>query len=567
MNTIRILPEDLRNKIAAGEIVERPASVLKELAENAIDAGGTRIVADIEEGGRRLIRVTDNGHGMTPDDARLSFERHATSKLKEEADLEAIKTLGFRGEALPSIASVSRVKLVTAPSNTTRAVEVRVEGGSIKQVRPTAAPAGTMVEVADLFYNTPARKKFMKATSTELSHTVHVIQQLALPHPEIHFRLTHNGKDLLDVPSVKTLRERVLQIVGQDWFDQLLELSPRPGLLKLDGFVSSPPFSLASRDQQQFFVNRRVVRSPLLNHALTTAYDTSMMKGRYPVAFLFLEVPFDTVDVNIHPTKREVRFRDQQQIHDAVHRIVQDRLRPTRLTAVTHPAPGVVYDGWQKASAALPVGEPAESYLKGKEFRPPVQGALSSSILPLGQIHQTYIVAQVEGELHIIDQHAAHERLLFDRMMAQLEGQQLSVQPLLFSETVELSQAMALRLKEILPDLKTVGLEVEEFGPRTFLIHTMPAVLGPVDGRKLLLDLIEDLGVEKSAQPLNATLQQVMASMACHGAVKAHQDLGLKQMQGLLEDLSTTSASTCPHGRPIRVTFTPSDLEKMFRRK
>lgn len=583
MNRIHILPEGLRNKIAAGEIVERPASVLKELVENAIDAGGTRIVADIEEGGRRLIRVTDNGRGMTPEDARLSFERHATSKLKEEADLEAIKTLGFRGEALPSIASVSRVKLVTAPSNTAGAVEVRVEGGSIKQVQEAAAPVGTMVEVADLFYNTPARKKFMKASKTELFHIVHVMQQLALPYPEIHFRLTHNGKDLLDVPSVKTLRERVLQIAGPDWFDQLLELSPWPGLLKLDGLVSNPPFSLTSRDQQQFFVNRRAVRSPLLHHALTAAYDTSMMKGRYPVAFLFLEVPFDAVDVNIHPTKREVRFRDQQQIHDAVRRCIQDRLKRQTASSQGQTARSPKTTGhpviYPLPGESVPLSVSREQVAQFTAYGSQLTTASGSHnsellILPLGQIHQTYIVAQVEGELHIIDQHAAHERLLFDRLMAQLDAQQLSVQPLLFSETVELPQAMALRLKEILPDLKTVGLEVEEFGSKTFVIRTLPALLGPVDGRKLLLDLLEDLE-EGSPQawsgtttkPLSASLQQVMASMACHGAIKAHQDLGLKQMHGLLEDLRAASASTCPHGRPIRVTFSRSDLEKMFRRK
>jgi DNA mismatch repair protein MutL len=577
MNKIHILPEALRNKIAAGEIVERPASVLKELIENAIDAGSTRIVAEVEEGGRRLIRVTDNGHGMTPEDARLAFERHATSKISGESDLEAIGTLGFRGEALPSIASVARVRLVTASASggdpSSKAVEIVVEGGVMKRVIETAAPPGTRVEVSALFYNTPARQKFLRAPATELSHIVQVMQQLALPYPEIHFRLTHNGQELLDAPAVKTGRERVLQVAGPDWLDQLLSVTAQSATLKLVGFVSKPPFS-SSRDHQHFFINRRAVRSPLLARALIEAYDTAMMKGRHPIAFLFLDVPLNSVDVNVHPAKREVRFRDQRGVFDFVHQSIKGRLSVSPISSHGErkpEAPSASPDAIDQEPAdvgrAVSVGDPGESYFAQEAVHVPVQGVLTPSIFPLGQIHQTYIVARVEDELQIVDQHAAHERLLFDRLMTQLEEQRIAIQPLLFPETVELPQAVALRLKEILPSLKAAGVELEEFGPRSFLVRGIPALLGPVNGRQLLLDLVEDLEAEKDPRSSSAGLQQMTASMACHAAIKAHQSLGMDQMKALLTDLKTLKASTCPHGRPIRVTFSRSDLEKMFHRK
>jgi DNA mismatch repair protein MutL len=577
MNKIHILPEALRNKIAAGEIVERPASVLKELTENAIDAGGTQIVAEVEEGGRRLIRVTDNGHGMSPEDARLAFERHATSKISGEPDLEAIRTLGFRGEALPSIASVARVRFTTASdsgvSGPSHALEIRMEGGLMKRVIETAAPAGTQVEVTDLFYNTPARKKFLKSPSTELSHIAQVIQQLALSHPEIHFRLTHNGHEILDTPAVKNLRERVLQVAGQDWLEQLLEISTRSGSIQLVGFVSNPPFSSSSREHQHFFVNSRVVRSPVLSRALMQAYDTAIMKGRLPVAFLFLELPFNSVDVNVHPAKREIRFRDQRQIFDFVHQSVKERLSILKFpdtASFTDQgqafSSGPAYRPSQESGGSGGVAESMGAYSLRGEVKSAAHTVLEPVVFPLGQIDQTYIVAQVEGELHIVDQHAAHERLIFERLMAQVEEQRLSIQPLLLSEAVELPQAEALRLREIMPALQNAGIELEEFGPRSFLIRGVPALLGTVDGRQLLMDMIEDLEVERGAKSSSAFFQQAVASMSCHAAIKARQKLGMDQMKALLTDLSTLKASTCPHGRPIRVTFNRSDLEKMFRR-
>jgi DNA mismatch repair protein MutL len=571
MNKIWVLPESLRNKIAAGEVVERPASILKELVENAIDAGSTRIRVDVEQGGRRLIRVTDNGYGMTRQDALLALERHATSKLLKEIDLEQIQTYGFRGEALPSIASVARVRLVTALSTPSSAVDIHIDGGTIKQVNETAAPPGTVVEVRDLFYNTPARQKFMKSPATELSHIVHAFQRLVLPHPEVHFDLAHNGQNVLATSSVRTLRERVLQVMGQNWLDRLLEVSSQSDQMKLTGFISNPPFSFASRDHQEFFVNFRAVRSPLLAHALMEAYDTSMMTGRYPVGILFLEVPYDKVDVNVHPAKREIRFHKQQEIHDMVYQSIRQILRESVRHETQTLSGAHRYNSYRESvneHVGVPVQETIESYRTyGTSDSTVREETLAPSILPLGQIDQTYIVAQVEGELHIVDQHAGHERLLFDRLMAQFNAGRLEQQPLLFSETMTLSPALSSRIREILPLLSDVGMEVEEFGQQTFVIRSTPALLGTINGQQLLLDLLDDLNIEKDSMARNSAFQHIMASLACYGAVKAHQKLGVDQMKELLYDLQTAVAPTCPHGRPIRVTYTPSDLEKLFLRK
>ena len=539
--------------------------------ENAIDAGSTRIQVDVEQGGRRLIRVTDNGYGMTRQDALLAIERHATSKLLKEIDLEKIQTYGFRGEALPSIASVARVRLVTATSTPSSAIDIHIEGGTLQQVNETAAPPGTVVEVRDLFYNTPARRKFMKSPATELSHIVHAFQQRVLPHPEIHFHLTHNGRNVLMTSSVRTLKERVLQVMGQNWLDQLLEFSNQSEQMKLTGFISKPPFSFASRDHQEFFVNFRAVRSPLLAHALTEAYDTSMMTGRYPVGILFLEVPYDKVDVNVHPAKREIRFHKQQEVHDRVHRSIQQKLRESVRPKTEVLSRVNMYSSDRRSDdkqGGIPVRETIESYRTSETSGSSVrEETLMSSIVPLGQIDQTYIVAQVEGELHIVDQHAGHERLLFDRLMAQFDAGRLEQQPLLFSETMTLSPALSARIRQILPLLSDVGMEVEAFGQQTFIIRSTPALLGSINGQQLLLDLLEDLNIEKDTMERNSAFQHVIASMACHGAVKAHQKLSVDQMKELLCDLQTAVTPTCPHGRPIRVTYTPSDLEKLFHRK
>ena len=597
MPKIFILPENLTNKIAAGEIVERPASVVKELIENAIDAGATRIFVEAEDAGRRLIRVSDDGEGMGPEDARQAFERHATSKLRTESDLSAIRTMGFRGEALPSIGAVARVRMVTAPTGAAVGTEVRLNGGAWAGTQEAATPAGTLVEVEELFYNTPARKKFLKSNPTELSHIVHAVQQEALPHFRIHFRLTHNGQVLLDLPLVRDEMERALQVFGPDDPHDFLEVSAESDRFKLKGLVSRPGHFRATREQQEFFLNRRAIRNASLSHAVAEAYGTLLAKGRHPVTCLFLEVDPSTVDVNVHPAKREVRFRDTQAVHQFVKTAVRDRLRREGLPAGEAELSGqdatprpirYVVSGAGTSTAARPTFPqgPATEVREAMEvYRPPDSAAspadslsehagpalLPVRIQPFGQVDQTYIVAVVGGdsapELHLIDQHAAHERLLYERLLSQQRNARVAVQPFLIPEVVEFPPAEAVRVREILPLFDRIGLEVEEFGERSFRIRAVPALLGTVDGRTLMRDILDD--VSAGATPgVEETVQTVVASMACHAAIKAHQPLQPEQMTRLLEDLYRQEVPpTCPHGRPIRVRFKLADLEKLFQRR
>ncbi|MBI3811397.1 MAG: DNA mismatch repair endonuclease MutL [Nitrospirae bacterium] len=583
---IHILPENLSNKIAAGEIVERPASVVKEMVENAIDAGATQIRVEVEDSGRRLIRVSDNGEGMEPDDARQAFLRHATSKLAMESDLSAIRTMGFRGEALPSIAAVARVRMVTVPKGGAIGTEVRVHGGVVVATRESAASAGTLMEVEELFYNTPARKKFLKSKPTELAHIVHAMQQLALPHFWIHFRLTHNGTVLLDLPIVRDEMERAAQVVGPENGPELLEVSSGAGAesngIRLKGLISKPGHFRSTREHQEFFLNRRAIKSASLSHAVGEAYGTLLAKGRHPVVHLFIEIDPALVDVNVHPAKREVRFRDTQSVHQAVKNSLRDRLRREGLFAEetatyvlrdARPGSAVSSGAGSPTSAWRPSdpGSPAMAREAMAVYRTLEGEAVPVRVQPLGQIDQTYIVAAVgsssESELHLIDQHAAHERLLFERLLSQLRADQIAVQPLLIPEIVEFPPAEAIRAREVLPLLGRIGLEVEEFGERSFRIRAVPALLGSVDGRTLMGDILDDINA--GATPAaDETIRTVIATVACHAAIKAHQALQPEQMTRLLEDLYRQEVPpTCPHGRPIRVRFKLSDLEKLFQRR
>lgn len=602
MPKIIILPENLSNKIAAGEVVERPASVVKELVENAVDAGATRISIEAEEAGRKLIRVSDDGEGMGAEDAVRAFERHATSKLRTESDLASIRTMGFRGEALPSIGAVSRVKMVTAPKAATVGTEVRVQAGAAAETREAATPSGTQVEVEELFYNTPARKKFLKSNPTELSHIVHVVQQQALPHFRIHFRLTHNGQVLLDLPGVRDEIERAMQVTGPDDPRDYLEVSAESDRFKLKGLVSRPGHFRATRDQQEYFLNRRAIRNPSLSHAVAEAYGTLLAKGRHPVTCLFIEMDPARVDVNVHPAKREVRFRDTQAIHEFVKTAIRDRLRREGLpvgepgTSLESARPEAnpqtfVYrvSGPGGATEVRPssglrpaeVREALEVYRTREPSEAPARvGTIREStgrdwvpvpIRPLGQVDETYIVAVYGGdsapELHLIDQHAAHERLLYERLLSQHRDARVAVQPLLIPEVVNFPAAEAVRVREILPLFDRIGLEVEEFGDRSFRIRAVPALLGTIDSRTLMRDILDDVRAGGSPAT-DETVQSVVASMACHAAIKAHQPMQPEQMARLLEDLYRQEVPpTCPHGRPIRVRFELADLEKLFQRR
>jgi DNA mismatch repair protein MutL len=616
---IQVLPEALINRIAAGEVVERPASVVKELIENAMDAESKSITIEVEDGGKRSIRVTDNGEGMSREDAVLAFQRHATSKIKTDADLEAIATMGFRGEALPSIASVSKICLVTRQAGDEVAARLVVEAGNMKEAAETASPAGTMIEVGQLFFNTPARRKFLKTAGTELAHITGLVTELALARPDLEFRLLQNGRNVFHFPCAKGWHERAIQIFGAEMAEQLVPVEARQGRIRLTGGISRPHFTRGAKTHQFFFVNGRSVRDRLLAHALYEAYDTLLMKGRHPVAILFIELDSSMVDVNVHPAKREVRFRTPQEIHRIVIESVRAALRESAAAVLgrekdsgagtgfykervfeTAPAVFETEAGTASMTAAeerkSQVREAAAVYLNrqglagpawpapvhptgGSTCVPPTRTGYASSepvrmkeekaALPLGQIQNSYILADIEGDLAIIDQHAAHERILYERLLSRMAANRHSeTQPLLIPETVELSARDSVLLRSYLDKLEETGLEIEEFGPSSFVIRSIPTILVQKDLKRLVSDLVDDLREWERAATVDEIKKRLAASLACHGAVRAHDALTLPEMSALLHDLKKYPAvHSCPHGRPIQRRFTLNDLEKMFGRR
>lgn len=598
---IRVLPVELQNQIAAGEVVERPAAVVKELIENALDAGAARITVELSDAGLRLIRVTDDGEGMTPADAALAFERHATSKLRAAADLEAIRTLGFRGEALPSIAAVARVRFVTAPRGADTGLDLRFDAGRRLESRPATAPGGTVVEVADLFYNVPARRKFLKSPATELAHALRVVRQLALGYPEIAFRLLHQDRALIDLPPAPNLGERIRALDGAERLAQLVELNERRAECALHGWIGKPPFSAAGREQIEFFVNRRAVKAPALAHALAQGYQGFMLKARHPVAYLALELPPDAVDVNVHPAKREVRFRDTGAVHRLVAGAVEARLRALGFvmaeggaTSAAHaasappvPTGRLANEAGRAGGAAGPLaGERAAVYTvrprpeAGRAYAPrdvaldmpasllAAAGDTAPRLRLLGQIQDSFILVQVGDDLHILDQHAAHERLLYERLRRQRGAAGIERQPLLIPQTVELSLDEAALAVELAAALQDVGLELEPFGDRAVVVRAVPALIAaPADVGELVRELLVQRrrGVGLSSEDLTA---DVLASVACHAAVTANRPMRDEEMRRLIEDLYHEQVPpTCPHGRPIRRSFSRGDLEQLFYRR
>ena len=596
---VQILPEALINRIAAGEVVERPASVVKELIENAMDAGSHRITTEVEEGGKRLIRITDDGEGMDREDALLAFQRHATSKIRTEEDLGAIATLGFRGEALPSIASVSKIHLLTRRAGDEIATRLVLEGGMMKEATEAASPPGTMIEVTQLFYNTPVRRKFLKAAGTELAHITGLVTDLALARPDLEFRLLQEGKDVFHFPVAKDWHQRAIQIFGTEMAEQLIPIEVRRtdgqahrGRICLTGGVSRPHYTRGAKTHQFFFVNGRSIRDRLLAHALYEAYDTLLMKGRHPVAILFLEMDSSLVDVNVHPAKREVRFRAPQEIHQTVIEALRKSLREGMTTGLNREedsrvrAPEVPVFGGGNYPTPLgrveeqhaEVREATAAYLRRHVGSESVMTDRISSlqtqkrIIPLGQIQDSYIVANVEGDLEIIDQHAAHERILYERLLSRMadiqSSSQSETQALLIPETLELSARDAVLLQSHLDKLRETGLEIEEFGSTTFVIRSTPTILAQKDLRRLVSDLLDDLREWDRSLTAGEMTKRLAASLACHSAIRAHDSLSLPEMAALLRDLQDyPTLDSCPHGRPIRRRFTQFDLEKMFGRR
>jgi DNA mismatch repair protein MutL len=670
MGRIHILADQVANQIAAGEVVDRPASVVKELLENSLDAGATRIVIAVEGGGRKLIRVADDGYGMVRDDALLAFERHATSKLRSSDDLLSIATLGFRGEALPSIASIARVELVTRAAEEASGTRMEIAGGKLLLCEEAGAPAGTTLTVRDLFFNTPARRKFLKSENTELSHVTALVTHYALAHPDKHFELHSATHALLVAPPVQQAAERIFQIFGQDTLDQLLPLAaevelaraglpepppwrrpadyqaPPPGWLRISGFTSKPELEKLNRNSIYCFVNRRLVRDRLLMHAVSEAYRNILPPTSFPVVLLFIDMPPEEVDVNVHPAKTEVRFRQASWLHDFVRDTIRNKLtlgRPAAgfLQALTaHPSatPALVAsaspevppretptsDGWMAASwpadeepasadfsltpapvvpvtDVLPFGafplaaaenpsikEMAKNGLANGNHRPSI-GCVSAaewnpeeeaveagagpslhglaSLRPLGQLRESFILAVNREGLWIIDQHVAHERILFERVLRQRRVAQVERQRLLMPMLIDLLPAQMVTFAGIAQELEGNGFEVELFGPRTIAIKAAPAGLEGSELERMLVEVLEQAGSPEQAENLEAARTRIAASIACHAAIKVNTPLDPSRMEWLLGELAKTEHPTsCPHGRPIVLRYAWKEIQRAFHR-
>jgi DNA mismatch repair protein MutL len=589
MGRIHRLPPDLANQIAAGEVVERPASVIKELVENSIDAGARRLHIVVELGGKKLIRVDDDGEGMDPEDARLAIERHATSKIRRADDLAAIATLGFRGEALPAIASVSHFVLRTRARGMNAGTEIKVNGGAVASVAEAGMPDGTSIEVADLFYNLPARRKFLKSDGGESAQVSRVVTQLALCYPEVGFTLTSAGRKVLQCPPVTTLRERLYQLYGDR--SDLIEVRRDGGDVKLIGYVAALAEQGPTRGPQNLFVNRRIVKDRTVAHAVIEAYSQASIKERSPEMHLFIEMPHDAVDVNVHPTKAEVRFRDQSYIHELVRHTLGEALgrgpvpelqleaprgltpQPTTLP-LPHTYTSVFPSRWSTAPASgapvAPTGDSGIAPASQSTIAPPGEHDLAPTIRPmmaLGQFRDTFIVAVDEDGIAIIDQHVAHERVLFERITERLTTGRLESQRLLEPMVLELPPSSREALVSRAADLERLGFEIEEFGGDTVRVSAFPALLRREECPTALRALAEDLENAGTTATVDEAIKKIAATMACHAAVKANDPLTPEKMAHILDELRQTSYSTiCPHGRPVMLRLTRREVEKNFQR-
>jgi DNA mismatch repair protein MutL len=566
----------MASRIAAGEVVERPASVVKELVENSLDSGAAEISVWVEKSGASLIRVSDNGEGMAPEDLALAVERHSTSKLRSEEDLFRIATLGFRGEALPSIGSVAKLDIVSRAADAPTGHRLRVVGGRKEEVRAAGAAVGTTVEIRDLFFNTPARRKFLKSPATELSHICDVVNRMALAFPAVHFRLQHDGRNVADYVSARDPQDRLGQVLGTDIAKNLSPFFWHPDDTTVSGYLSVSPVSYPNTRYLFTFVNRRYVRDKVLTHAMMQGYDTLLMKGQYPAVILFLEVPYDQVDVNVHPAKYEVRFRRQNEIHGAVAQAIRAALRKV---AKVPPASAALAERreyfhiqesplpYTGASAAkLPSLVDRES--AGAPRQTPIEpNGFFSSMTVLGQILGCYLVCASANGLSLIDQHAAHERVAFERLRRQLNAGGVEKQILLIPQIVELTAGEALLLERKQAVLDRFGFVIEPFGPRSFAITAAPALLPEGDYVQTVRRMIAELAEIDESEKLRQHLEERLATIACHSVIRASRKLEPDEMRALLADLDRTDHATqCPHGRPVLIEFTRDELDRLFKR-
>jgi len=632
MGYIRVLPDQVANKIAAGEVVERPASVVKELLENSLDAGARELRLEVDAGGKRLIRMADDGCGMLRDDALLAFERHATSKLREVVDLVHISTLGFRGEALPSIASVARVLLETRAPEDATGTRVEIAGGKMLSVEEVARQPGTSLTVRDLFFNVPARKKFLRSEQTELAHIAQLVTHYSLAHPDKTFHLGTPRGELLHVTPVETLRERVFQVFGSEILEELVELGDcrrelagdsgeEPKTCRLSGFVSRPQVQKSNRNSIYIFVNRRLIRDRLLLHALTAAYHNLMPGGCFPFALVFLEMPFEEVDVNVHPSKTEVRFRQQGLVHDLVRDAVRARLVESKPVPAFPVSPRVKEPGWgpqgaaevpfsessmmlQEADGALPPSDfalragsppagrfdfssapPIEVFgAAPAQARAPAETAAPVAVAeaaaeeaqslasvgelkPLGQVRESFIVAAGSDGLWIIDQHVAHERILFEKVLRERGRGAVERQQLLLPMVIRLTAEQQILFARLAEELAAAGFEMEPFGRGTVAVKTAPAGVAAHQIEKLLQEILDTPEAELRSLTPDDVRRKVAASIACHAAIKINTPLEPRKMQWLLDELAKTDCPmSCPHGRPIVLRYSMKEILKAFHR-
>ncbi|MGB5155964.1 DNA mismatch repair endonuclease MutL [Desulfobacterium sp. N47] len=601
---IRILSENISNKIAAGEIVERPASVVKELVENALDAKSTRILVEIEKGGKSLIRVSDNGTGMVKDDALLSIERYATSKIETDEDLFSINTFGFRGEALPSIASVSRFSLVTKGNESQTGIEIKIEGGKILSVTDKGSPEGTMISVKDIFFNTPARRKFLKSVDTEMGHIADVISTMALVNSNIQFNLTHNGRTVYNLLSSPDSAVRTEEILGKDTKSSLYRLGFSKETISVSGWISSPVVKRHTSRGIYIYVNGRFVHDKIVQHALLEAYTSRLIKGEFPVAVVLINLPFNEVDVNVHPAKHEVRFSEPTRVHEAVKAAVKETLDlsdPFKKSAadyvqkVQHNKSVDISEhqvAYKPAVKANPVQSEIVTDLPLKKVQSdlPLKKVQSytektnpkqdshiqenlwekkqfKDLIVLGQLHGTYIICESVEGIFLIDQHAAHERILYEQIKAREDAYRYAIQNLLVPEVIEFGYREAGVFEKLLPDFQRAGFDVEPFGGNAFAVKSVPAFLSGKDVKSIITETIENL-IETGFVPgFEKASDELLKLIACHGAIRANQKLSDKEMITLLSQLDDCKMpSNCPHGRPTWIKFSIKELEKFFKR-
>jgi DNA mismatch repair protein MutL len=590
MGSIRVLEANVANQIAAGEVVERPASVVKELLENSLDAGAARVEIAVVSGGAELIRVADDGAGMERDDALLAFERHATSKIRRAEDLRAIHTYGFRGEALPSIASVSQVTLTTSTGGVT-GTRVRLRSGKVLGVEPAPHPRGTTVEVEGLFHNAPARRKFLRSAATETGHIAMIVTRVAAAHPGIAFGLLSGGRDLSRLPAAGDYRERVAQIVGRGDARSLVPIERRAGGLRVVGLASEPALHRSTSADEHLFVNGRPIRDRRILHAVQAAYATLLPRGRYPVVYLFLETPPEEVDVNVHPAKAEVRFLHPAAVHDLVRNALLEGMGVTRpfyrlatlSPAVAEPDPAMPSGAPQPLSGPRPpgvgvdpigvIGSIGRSSMPPRFDEPARQAGSAAlfdavSLAPLAQFRDSYILASAPDGLVIVDQHAAHERVLYERLMAQSRDGRIAVQRLLFPVTVEVPPAERQAFEGAREDLAEFGFSVAPFGENTLVVDAIPALLPAGTAARLLRELLGEILEWRRAEGVERLRHRLVATAACHAAVTANHPLDTPRMRAIVADLlGTDMPMTCPHGRPVLLRFTLDQIEREFHRK